>query len=173
MWSQVGVDQDPTRVCPDRARRHSIAGHQAALHPAARGDSDRSAGPDVSEVAGEVASVAAATPQPVLRRLAATNSGTLLLTAVDDLDLATEDEARADLDAALEDCSPTRDCLIDACDVYVDVRGLAALLYAAERAHKHGARLSVCPPRSVRTSCRALQIGNALPLIDPSSAPKK
>jgi ABC-type transporter Mla MlaB component len=87
---------------------------------------------------------------------------------VSDLDVATEERARAELAAAVARCCAEGHgwCVLQFDDVFVDVRGTAVLLEAQELARASGCRLVVVgAPMSLRTIWEALHLDGVVPLL--------
>lgn len=89
----------------------------------------------------------------------------LLLTAMMDLDIATEARADAELRTAFESDLCKR-CIVDTSSVFVDVRGASVLLLGARRAAERGLGFAVVPSASLRTICRAGRLEGVLTLLD-------
>ena len=103
--------------------------------------------------------------QPVFRVHPESRPAALWLEAVTDLDAASEQQADAELRAAL-DAGSCQECLVDVSGVFVDVRGYTVLVTNARQAEDRGIRFVVVPSRSVRTMSRVPRVGSLLTLVD-------
>lgn len=110
-------------------------------------------------------------PEPVFEHADHSTTGSariLCLRALVDLDLASEDRARAELLAACTQIGPVRWVVVFLGEhVFVDVRGLSALLDARLAADGAGLGLAVvAPPRCLRLMVDVLGAGGQLLLAD-------
>lgn len=103
--------------------------------------------------------------QPVFRVHPESLPASLRLEAITDLDAASEEQAEAELRAAL-DRHPATECVVDVSRVFVDVRGYTVLVTGAAHAQARDIRFAVVPSRSVRTMSRVPKVGSLLTLID-------
>ena len=101
--------------------------------------------------------------QPLTRR--GPGRSPVVFAATVDLDIGTELALRTQLLDVLREPA-VRSVLVDVSSVFVDVRGLAALLDSAEVAARCGVSLTVVASRSVRRIAGVFDLGPHLGVID-------